>query len=251
MTKIFGHRGCSGTFPENTLLGIQEAVRLGVEGLEIDVNMTKDGEVVVIHDEILNRTTDGNGYVKDHTLSEIKQYSAGVNFSHFKNYDMGVWDKERVPTLQEVLELLSSYDVELNIELKTYMIPYEGLEEAVIRDVEKYGNGRKVVYSSFHLPTLLRLKRLSPDADIAWLLDSRISFPLEYMETLKLEALHFSRHILLTRAHLLENIMEYTRVWTVNDSDEMMQLFKMNISALITDFPAKAIYHRHEIRALT
>src|SRR5690625_3867679 len=128
-TKIYGHRGCMGTFAENTLLGFRQAIRQGADGIELDVQLTKDGEVVVIHDETLERTTDGTGYVKDLTLQEIKQYSAGVKYAHFKTYDQVVWDRERVPTLREVLELLAPYPIELNIELKTSLFQYEGIEE--------------------------------------------------------------------------------------------------------------------------
>eukprot|EP00130_Batrachochytrium_dendrobatidis_P008519 XP_006683394.1 hypothetical protein BATDEDRAFT_28907 [Batrachochytrium dendrobatidis JAM81] len=198
-TKIYGHRGCMGTYPENTLLGFQKAIEQGVDGLELDVQLTKDGEVVVIHDEILDRTTDGNGYIKDFTLQEVKQFSAGVNFAHFPHYDETSWKAERVPTLQEVLELLAPYNTELNIELKTYLINYEGIEE-----------------------------KLDKDAEIAWLLDQRISHPLDYIQSLDLEALHISKHVALSDAYYLKDLFEIIRVWTVNEKDEIKQLLDLN-----------------------
>jgi glycerophosphoryl diester phosphodiesterase len=118
-TKIFGHRGSMGTMPENTLLGFSHALDCGVDGIELDVQLTKDGELVVIHDEKIDRTTDGTGYVKDYTLHELKQFSAGVKFSDLELFDKNVWCLERIPTLEEVLELITPYQIELNIELKT------------------------------------------------------------------------------------------------------------------------------------
>src|SRR5690606_22694732 len=130
---------CMGIYPENTLISIEKAIEQGVDGIEIDVHMTKDGEIVVIHDEKLDRTTDGTGYIKDLSLAEIKKYSAGVKFSHFPHYDESVWKLERVPTLKEVFELIAPYDIELNIEFKTSLVNYEGIEEKVLNLVKKYG----------------------------------------------------------------------------------------------------------------
>ena len=142
MTKIYGHRGAKGMYPENTLLSFKKAIDQGVDGLELDVHLTKDGEVVVIHDETLDRTTSGTGWIKDLTLAEIKQVSAGSKFSHFPYYQ-AEWDKEQVPTLKEVLELLEPYPIELNIELKTNEVVYEKIEEKVHELVQKYGSGRR------------------------------------------------------------------------------------------------------------
>lgn len=93
-TKIYGHRGAMGEYPENTLLSFKQAIEQGADGLEIDVQLTKDGEVVVIHDERLDRTTTGSGFVKDLTLNEIKQYSAGANFKHLLKYNEA-WVEEQ------------------------------------------------------------------------------------------------------------------------------------------------------------
>src|SRR6476619_6139509 len=130
--KIFGHRGSMGTMPENTLLGFRHALDLGVDGIELDVQLTKDGELVVIHDEKIDSTTDGTGYVKDYTLNELRQFSAGVAFSNLELFDKDVWALERIPTLEEVFELITPYQIELNIELKTGVFPYEGIEEKVL-----------------------------------------------------------------------------------------------------------------------
>ncbi|AXF55959.1 glycerophosphodiester phosphodiesterase [Salicibibacter kimchii] len=246
-TKIFGHRGAKGSYPENTLIGFQKAIDEGVDGLEIDVHMTADGEIVVIHDERLDRTTDGDGYVKDLTLEEIKEYSAGSRFPHFRNYE-ATWDIEKVPSLQEVLELLTPYDIELNIELKTNRLLYTGIEENVLALVHQYGGDRKVIYSSFHLPTLLRLKALDESVDIA-LLSREISHPYDYIQTLGLEGLHLDVNTVLSNVHQLKGIFGDLRVWTANESNEIKQLLDLNVNAIITDFPEKAAFYKSERQA--
>lgn len=244
--KIYGHRGCMGTFPENTLLGFRQAIHQGVDGLELDVQLTKDGEVVVIHDETLERTTDGTGFVKELTLQEIKQYSAGVKFAYLRNYDPAVWDAERVPTLREVLELLAPYPIELNIELKTNLFKYDGIEEKVLALVNEYGKGLNVIYSSFHLPTIIRIKQLDPNAKIAWLLDQQISHPLDYVHSLKLEALHVSKRIAFSDMLSLKDLVEKLRIWTVNEQEEIKQLMDLGVQAIMTDFPEEALSYRSE-----
>lgn len=246
LTKIYGHRGSKGEYPENTLLSFQAAIDEGVDGLELDVHLTKDGEIVVIHDETLDRTTNGHGQVKDLTLAEIKQYSAGKPFSHFKKYHTN-WDNEKVPTLTEVLQLLDGTDIALNIELKTYIHIYPGIEEKLVSVVSEHANNRKIVYSSFHLPSLVRLKNIDPSAETALLLLSPISNPNDYMQTFALESLHVAKDLLLQDTYkLFENLYATTRVWTVNDEDEWKQLIQMGVDTIITDYPERALQLKRE-----
>ncbi|MBD1379802.1 glycerophosphodiester phosphodiesterase [Metabacillus arenae] len=245
--KIFGHRGCMGTVPENTLLGFRHALELGVDGIEFDVQLTKDGEVVVIHDEKIDRTTDGTGYVKDYTLKELKQVSAGAKFSNLEWFDKNVWRKERIPTLVEVLELIKPYQIELNIELKTNIFPYEGIEEKVLAIVHQFDYADKVIYSSFHLPSILKLKKIEPSANIAWLLVNKLSRPLEYVQSLELEGIHLHKDLLLKEVYTGKSTDDFSiRVWTVNNEKELEHLSNMgNIEAIMTDFPKKAISLRN------
>lgn len=249
MTKIFGHRGAKGTYPENTLLSFRKAIEMGVDGLELDVHLTKDGEVVVIHDETLDRTTNGTGWIKDLQLDEIKRFSAGKPFSHFFHYEK-IWDLERVPTLQEVLELIAPYQAELNIELKTNHVAYEGIEEKVYREVERFGNGRNVIYSSFDLPTILRIKGIDHSAKIAWLLNEAIPFSEDVMNKFDLEAFHLNKKILLSKIYAQNNpflrLVDKIRTWTVNEASEIQQLLDMKVNGIITDFPMRAISLRNK-----
>ncbi|MCP3764341.1 glycerophosphodiester phosphodiesterase [Domibacillus sp. A3M-37] len=244
-TSIYGHRGCKGTLPENTLLGFKRAIELGVDGLEIDIHMTKDGELVVIHDETLDRTTNAEGFIYEASLEEINKYSTGIRFSGLQEYEEA-WNFERVPTLQNVLDLIAPYDLELNIELKTYAVPYEGIEERVLETVKKYGGGRKIVYSSFHLPTLIRLKERDGSAQTAWLLNEPVSRPDDYMKTFGFESLHLSKDAFFSNETYFHEWAGQLRIWTVNDPGEITKLVKAGVEAVITDFPERALTIRDE-----
>jgi glycerophosphoryl diester phosphodiesterase len=110
--KIIGHRGASHIAPENTMASFEAALKLGVDGIETDVQETKDGQLVLCHDELLNRTTNGKGLIKDYTLKELKELSAGAWFS--KEYE-----NERIPLLEELLDILKNRDILINIEIKS------------------------------------------------------------------------------------------------------------------------------------
>lgn len=161
--NIWAHRGCSMMNPENTLLAFRRAAELeGVTGIEFDVQLTKDGEVVVIHDERVDRTTDGHGNVRDYTLNELKQFFiAGDDEIH------------TIPTLRETFELLEPYckskGLRLNIELKNSVVRYEGMEQKVIDMVSEFGLEDYVVYSSFNHDSIGLVRQLKPDAEVAYL----------------------------------------------------------------------------------
>ena len=159
---IWAHRGCSMMNPENTLPAFKKAAELeGITGIEFDVQLTNDGEIVVIHDERVDRTTDGTGNVCDYTLAELKNLSITGD------------DSYRIPTLREVLELLKPYCVNkglrLNIELKNSVVRYRGMEQKVIDMVSEYGIESYVVYSSFNHDSIGLVRQLKADADVAYL----------------------------------------------------------------------------------
>ena len=160
---IWAHRGCSMMNPENTLLAFKKAAELdGITGIEFGVQLTKDGEIVVIHDERVDRTTDGTGNVRDYTLAELKKLSI-----------TGDDDSYRIPTLREVLELLKPYcmnkGLKLNIELKNSVVRYESMEQKVIDMVSEYDIESYVVYSSFNHDSIGLVRQLKADADVAYL----------------------------------------------------------------------------------
>ena len=241
MTKIYAHRGSKGNYPENSMLAFKKAIEAGVDGMEFDIHMTKDGELVVIHDATLDRTTTGTGFIKDYTLAEIRALSIGAKFTEFKHYDSS-WDDEIVPTLTEVLLLCKAHDLEVNIELKTYEVAYSGIEQVMLQTVSKVGyDPEKVVYSAFHLPSILRVKSIEPNSKIAWLLENFIPMPMDYIETFGLDALHMDKKIVLAMPEYWQQFADKLRVWTVNEEEEIKKLLKMGTRAIITDYPEVAV----------
>ena len=241
LTKIYAHRGSRGNYPENSMLAFSKAIETGVDGMEFDIHMTKDGELVVIHDTTLDRTTTGTGYIKDYTLAEIRTFSIGAKFTEFKHYDPS-WDDEVVPTLTEVLLLCKEYDLKVNIELKTHEVVYPNIEEAMLKVVEAVGyDHKKIVYSAFHLPTILRIKKLRSHALIAWLLEIFIPMPADYISTFGLDALHVDKDIVFKNPAYWQQIADKLRVWTVNKEKDMKKLTRMGVRAIMTDYPEIAM----------
>jgi len=228
-TKIYGHRGSMGICPQNTLFSFKTAIEQGADGIEFDVHLSKDGVPMVIHDETLEGTTNGTGFVKDHTASDLQSLDAGSG--------------EKIPTLKEVLQLLDGTSVELNIELKTIPLLYTGIEEKVLSVVREFGAKRKIVYSSFHLPTLLRLKAADSAADIAWLL--AFAFPLPHpadcIEALNLEAIHLEVSMFLANPNHYAEVCDKLRIWTVNNPEDVKTLVNYGVAAIITDYPDRIL----------
>ncbi len=181
--KIWAHRGCSQRYPENTLLSFQKAMELkGIAGIEMDIQLTRDSHLVVIHDERVDRVTEGIGNVRDFTLKEIKKLHIYAD-SH---------PCQSIPTVDEVFDLLErrlKSDMKLNIELKTGVWSYPGIEEKIIELVHQRGLQKSIVYSSFYALSLERIRKLDPFAEIG-ILDNRISDCLYKAEALRADALH-------------------------------------------------------------
>ena len=240
-TKIYGHRGSKGNYPENTMLGFKKAIETGVSGIEIDIHMTKDEELVVFHDFTLERTSTGLGFIKDHTLEEIQCLSVGAMFKDFEKYEKN-WDDEHIPTLSEVLELFKKHDLEVNIELKTYMFTYPGIEEKMFKVIkESEYNPKKVIYSSFHIPTILRMKEINPSAKFALL--TMQDFPRldDYFDVLGLESFHPGKDQVLNNLDFWKPLANRIRVWTVNAPADMQTFIDMGVKAIITDYPEVAV----------
>src|SRR5439155_1600574 len=157
---IIAHRGASGTCPENTLVAFARAAALGAHMIELDVQLTRDGAVVVMHDWTLERTTDGSGAVCDRTLAEIRGLDAGAWFgSAFRG--------TRVPTLAEVL---AAVGLPVNVELKP--VGDDGLEARALAVVESAGAPARVVLSSFDAGAVERLRAFAAEATLGGLWDA-------------------------------------------------------------------------------
>ena len=179
--KFWAHRGLSYAYPENSLLSFLRATEVpGLTGVELDVQFTKDNQLVVIHDEKIDRTTTGTGCVVDYTLEELQTFSltgsgqteayvlSDVDKHALEARLSEAWECEdtlRIPTFAQVLALLAPSvraGLLLNIELKNSVEPYPGLEEAVIAMVREFGLEEQVIYSSFCVESMARVRALAP-----------------------------------------------------------------------------------------
>jgi glycerophosphoryl diester phosphodiesterase len=155
-------------YPENTLLAFEQAAAVeNLTGIELDIQLTKDGHMVVIHDERVDRTTEGIGSVKDYTLSQIKKLHIYAD-EH---------PTQQIPTIDEVFDLLEGRlkaGMKLNIELKNSVYPYQGMEEKIIELVHKRGLQDSIVYSSFSAKSIEKIRRLDGDAETG-ILDTKVS----------------------------------------------------------------------------
>ena len=228
--EIWGHRGAFDFAPENTLTGFQLAVDMGADGVEFDVQLTRDKEVVVIHDETVDRTSDGHGHVKDYTLSQIKK----LNFNR-KGTTRAKFIE--IPTLAETLELLKPSDVKINIELKTGVVYYEGIEVKALEVARKYDIMDRIVWSSFNHYSVQKLKQLEPDAETALLCCGGILVTGEQCEKVGAAALHPHIEQLHYRG-LIEDCHSrgiQVRTWTVNEADEIKLAWLLGADCVCTN----------------
>ncbi|WP_183569548.1 glycerophosphodiester phosphodiesterase [Paenibacillus endophyticus] len=227
----FAHRGASGCCPENTLAAFQKALELGATGIETDVQLTKDGRIVVIHDESLARTAGLNKLVKDTDYDELASLDAGSWFAP-------AFQSERIPTLEQLLDLLQQAEAILNIELKNGIFPYAGMEEKVIALVRAYRMEERVIISSFNHYSLVRCKQLAPEIRTGVLYMEGLYRPWEYAASLQAEALHAYKYAVTPEwiAEAAAHGIAY-HPFTVNDTAEMEQLINAGAAGIITDFP--------------
>ncbi|MCC6498121.1 MAG: glycerophosphodiester phosphodiesterase [Propionibacteriaceae bacterium] len=236
MTQIWAHRGARREAPENTLPAFELAVAQGADGIEFDVQLTADGNVVVIHDETVERTTDGTGPVVGHSLAQLRNLDASAGMPAFA----GV----QIPTLADTLALLAPAGLMVNIELKNSVEDYPGLEERVLAAVAAHGIADRVVLSSFNHYSLKRLQHLGATAgELGMLYTDPLYKPWRYAARLGMGALHPPARLVLgagyiRRAHAagLE-----VRPWVVNSERRLGRMFAWGADAVITDLPALAV----------
>ena len=229
----FAHRGASHDAPENTLAAFRLAVEMGADGVELDVQASKDGEAVVIHNFTVDATTDGQGAVKNKTLAELKELDAG---SWFDDRFAG----QRIPTLQEVIVEVG-HQLLLNIELKTKAFGSGGLAAEVVRLIEDHNLVHRVVVSSFNPFPLRQVKKLNPRINTGLIYS--FDLPAHLIRTWFLfladpDALHPEKH-LVTRKYIRWATERGYRVnaWTVDEPAEMERLIALGVDGIITNRP--------------
>lgn len=235
LTLIFAHRGSSGTHPENTMPAFYEAERVKADGIELDVHLSKDGEVVIIHDETLDRTTNGSGYVKDYTLAELQKFDAGFRFKN------GMYSA-KIPTLQEFLEWFKeTYDMLCNIEIKkTTLINFQ-LEEKTVALVKRYGLEERVIISSFNHYSIVYCRRLAPEIEIAPLFMEGLYRPWSYARLLGAKGIHpYYRAVNEELIRKCQDEGISVRPFTVDKEDDLVRFIQAGTDAVFTNFPERA-----------
>lgn len=235
--KIIAHRGLSGFYPENTMLAFKKCLNLNIYGIELDVQKTKDNQLVVIHDEKVDRTFNGTGYIKDMTLNELQ--SLNSNFRDYEN------NKDcKIPTLKEVLTLFKPTDFIINIELKNNKIKYKNLEEDVINLVKELKMERRVIISSFRMKSLKKLKALCPKITRSYLISEKFyKHRLKNMifyKAIKNKSTYLSPNYIIADKKFINRCHRRDikiLCYTVNTIEEYEKLLKLKVDGIFTDFP--------------
>jgi glycerophosphoryl diester phosphodiesterase len=229
--KKIAHRGASGEYPESTRLALLKAIEARADMIEIDCQMTRDGHVVVFHDEKLQRTAGVRGAVKDKTLEQLKKL------------DVGRWRKksyrgERILTLEEALETLRG-SADLCLEIKSYPGSLPGIEIKVLFTLSHYEYLDRTILSSFDYRCLARIRELAPEAAIGLIFGAGVhEDPFTAAQRLGAVSIHVQKE--LASRHFFERAWQDgldVYVWTVNETREMETFASMGAQGLISDFP--------------
>jgi glycerophosphoryl diester phosphodiesterase len=239
---IFAHRGASADAPENTMAAFKLAYDQGADAIELDAKLTADGQVVVMHDDTVDRTTNGSGSVKSLTLVDLLRLDAGSKFPP-------LFKSEKVPSLEQVFEALGR-KIFINVELTNYSSPMDDLTDKVVALVKKYNLEESVLLSSFNLIALIQARKLLPKVALGFLtfaglaetaLRSRL---VRFGPLLALHASYkdFTSYLVQTSHQARSRI----HVFTVNQPAEIQQLFKAGADGIFTGNPQLAIKIRAE-----
>lgn len=222
------------------MLAFQKAVETGAEGIELDVQLTRDGEVIILHDETLDRTTDGTGPVAQVNLKTLRTYNAGKNFPAF-----GI---QRVPTFREYLEFARENGIFTDIELKTGVNPYPGIEKKVWNMIREFGLEDRVMFSSFRYESLLTMRRLAPEVDCGYLSEDWTADLPEHIRGLGLQASHpFYLDLTKSRCRRLTAAGLPINPYTPNGEGDLKRLMGWGVNAVITNEPELALRLREDM----
>jgi glycerophosphoryl diester phosphodiesterase len=224
---IYGHRGYSGKYPENTLLAFKKAIEYRADGIELDVHLTKDKKIVVCHDETIDRTYNGKGLISEMTLDELRKYD-------FKG--------QKIPTLEEVFDLIGP-TFKINVELKTDVIDSKELVEKVVEFI-KLNNRDRVLISSFNHKSIVYARKLGSDLKVGLLFDEIHFRQLEEIKKISLELGVFSYNLPVygKGTKEMDEVINFARdhgikiiFWTVNSKEDMNYSIEKEAYVVITN----------------
>ena len=201
-------------------------------GIELDVQLTKDGEVVIIHDERVDRTTDGTGWVRDFTLEELKKLNAAAVWN-------GKYGFEPIPTLEEYCRWVKDTNMVTNIEIKSGVYYYEELEEKTLALVKKYGLEKRIVFSSFLHSSITLLRKLAPEIPCGALVEyDDLGNPGYYCE--KFDFQYYHPGVKALTEEMVKSCREHgipLNVWTINDMGALEQMYEWGVEGVISNYP--------------
>lgn len=226
---LIAHRGASGLAPENTLAAFIKAKELGINWVEFDVMLTSCGEVVVIHDETVDRTTNGKGLVVEQTYASLKKLDAGSWFNP-------IFFKERIPTLKQVLELLNKLQLSANIEIKAQLGMEKETVARVLQNLEQTKLHYPFLISSFSLTILENVRKQSSSCLLGFLMDKWLPDWLSLCDQLNCATVNVNERILdHDKVQQIKKSGRFVLAYTVNDAERAKELFSWGVDAVFAD----------------
>lgn len=227
---IIGHQGARGYAPGNTMASFERGLALEADLIELDVHLSADGHLVVIHDPTVDRMTNASGYVKDMTLAQLKKLDAGSWYGP-------EFAGERIPTLDEVLEWAKG-KVGLVIEIKNGPIFYPGIEEKVVEALEAYGMEENVIVISFDHRCVRRVKEPRPGIATGILYVGRLTDPVAAASAAMADAIHPKADYLTAETvEAAHKAGLAVSTWTLNDPRQTKKFIEMGVDSIGTDYP--------------
>jgi glycerophosphoryl diester phosphodiesterase len=230
--QVIAHRGASAYAPENTMSAFRKAFNMRADAIELDTKLLKDGSVIVLHDNNLVRTTNGIGSVYDYSYEEISNLDAGSHFSP-------QFCDERIPRLETVFNQIGE-DLLINVELTNYAYPWDRLPLEVIKLVRSYGLDNRVLLSSFNPWALIAARRIEASIPRALLVHPRAPKVVRLILRKLIDHAVYHPHESMVSKSMISNANKSKKcinVWTVNERSRMVELVRLGVDGIITDFP--------------
>ncbi len=221
---IIGHRGTKGNYPENTLLSFTEALATGAQGIELDVHLSSDGEIIVIHDEKVNRVSNGNGFVKEMQSSELRK--------------LKIYQNEIIPLLHEVFDACPGCLINVELKAKETAKPVVDLIEKYV--LEKNCSYKQFLVSSFNWTALQEVYNLNNEIPLGILTETDLDLAIAFAEFIKAETILPYFHLLTKEnTELMQQRGFRVFTWTVNQPEDIKKIKSFNVNGIITDFPER------------
>ena len=221
--KVLGHRGCAGLEPENTIRAFKKALDLGVDLIEFDVRMTRDKKLVVIHDEKLDRTTNGCGFVSDFDFEEIRGFDAGKG--------------EKIPSFEEAINFLKNEKPTIVIEIKE-----PETTEKVLKIVKKENLENKIIIVSFWFDALRKIKEIAPEVKTGALFRKKVKDMISLIREIRADGLGLEYHSvdekIVKECH--RNKIEIN-AWTVNEFEDIRKMIKLGVDIISSNYPNRVL----------